>query len=81
MTSHPLRDWRNKEGSFADRDGAVVSQAELAEKVDVVPSQISQIETGHRCPSMGLAARLSRHTGIPIEAFAVFEEARTEAAE
>jgi transcriptional regulator with XRE-family HTH domain len=69
--SHPLRDWRNQKG---------LSQNDLAEKVGVVSSQISQIETGHRRPSLTLAVRLSALTGISIDVLAAFSKAKNEAA-
>lgn len=74
--SHPIREWRNKIGVFADRDGSVMRQEELATMVGVRSSHLSQIETGDRKPSLALAAKLSNLTGIPISDLASFEKDR-----
>lgn len=80
--THPIRDWRNKVGRFADRDGEVLSQDELAALVGVrSTSTLSMIETGDRKPSLALAAKLEKLTGIPISEFAAFEKPLLEAAE
>ena len=73
--AHPLRDWRTKAGRYAERDGGPVSQEELAGQAGVVPSHLSQIETGLRSPSLALAARLSSITGIEISEFVQAENA------
>jgi transcriptional regulator with XRE-family HTH domain len=70
---HPLKAWRTKAGDFVTRDGAALRQDELAALVGVVPSHLSQIETGSRRPSLNLAARLSAVTGIPIVELASFD--------
>ena len=70
--SHPVREWRNKSGAFAEREGDTVSQEALASLAGVVPSHLSQIETGSRRPSLTLAAKLSEVTGIPISEIAAF---------
>lgn len=57
---HPLRKWRNDNGK---------TLANVAEGVAVTPSHLSEIERGLNNPSLALAARLSRETGIPIEEF------------
>jgi DNA-binding XRE family transcriptional regulator len=80
-TTHPLRDWRNKTGEFADREGVAMNQNAFAELVGVVPSQVSQIETGERRPSLALAVRISELTGIPVSGLAAFEKPKMEAAE
>ena len=61
-SEHPLRTWRREHRkTLADVGGAV----------GVVPSYISAIETKpSKRPSLTLAAKLSEHTGIPIEKFA-----------
>lgn len=75
---HPLRDWRNKVGVFAERDGATLNQEKFAEKVGVVPSQISQIESGDRRPSLVLAVKISEITGIPISDLAAYTKPKSE---
>ena len=77
--THPLRDWRNKTGEFADREGAPMNQDAFAKEVGVVPSQISQIETGERRPSLALAVKIAELTGIAISELAAFQ--KMEAAE
>lgn len=63
---HPLRVWRTRENK---------KLTEVAKAVGVVPSHLSQIENGSRSPSLALAAKLSRETDIPVEAFAKAEAA------
>lgn len=57
---HPLRKWRREQR---------VTATALGERVGVVASQITQIETGGRVPSLKLADRLVKETGLPFEAF------------
>jgi transcriptional regulator with XRE-family HTH domain len=64
--SHPLTLWRKENR---------LPMQELADKLDCTQSFLSQIETGKRQPSLGMAAKLSRETGIPMEAFAKQVEA------
>lgn len=52
-----------------------MSQEQLASRVEVVPSHLSQIETGDRLPSLSLASKLSIVTGIPIGEFVRAEKA------
>lgn len=66
---HPLRQWRRREGEWCDRDGDAMTLEDLAPVVGVVPSQLSQIERGRRSPSLDLASRLSKLTGIPLDHF------------
>ena len=47
-----------------------MSQEKLAEEIGVAPSHLSQIETGARQPSIGLALKISRATGISIDRLA-----------
>jgi DNA-binding XRE family transcriptional regulator len=54
--------------------------ADLAEQVGVVPSHLSQIETGQRTPSLGLASRLAAFTGISIDKIAAFDKSKDGAA-
>ncbi|SDQ98835.1 Helix-turn-helix domain-containing protein [Rhizobiales bacterium GAS113] len=63
---HPLRQWR------ADTGAKI---AELARQAGVVPSHISQIETGRREPSLALASKLSGLTKIPLDKFVRPKEA------
>lgn len=80
-TTHPIREWRNKTGRFSGRAGDVVRQDEFATLAGIVPSHLSQIETGDRKPSLTLAAKLSDLTGIPIMDLATFEKIHSVAAE
>lgn len=64
--NHPLTIWRREKR---------LPMQELADKLECTQSFLSQIETGKRQPSLGMAAKLSRETGIPIEAFAIQTEA------
>ena len=59
---HPLRDWR--EGQNPRK-----TLAALAEAVRVSASHLSEIENGKNEPSLDLAVRLSRETGIAVEKF------------
>lgn len=54
---HPLRRWRKEHGLTA---------ADLASRVGVVASQITQIETGKREPSVESASRLVKETGLDL---------------
>jgi len=49
---------------------------QLAKQLDVTCTHLSMIESGKREPSLGLANKLSRMTGIPIEKFVRKESAR-----
>lgn len=60
QTTHPLRRWR---------DAKRVTLADLARRVGVSPSHISEIERGINAPSLELAAKLSRETSVPIVDF------------
>lgn len=73
--AHPLREWRKRRGAWHDRAGDPMTLDELATQVGVVPSQLSQIETGKRAPSLDLASRLSKLTSIPISDFVMKREA------
>lgn len=57
---HALRQWRKDTQK---------TLAELAGVVGVTPSHLSEIERGLNEPSLALAAKLSRETGIPIDSF------------
>lgn len=58
-----------------------MTQEAFANDVGVVSSQISQIETGERRPSLWLAAKIVEITGIPVGELASFEKPKMEAAE
>lgn len=63
---HPLRKWRKD---------ARQTLADVAKDVAVTPSHISEIERFLNDPSLALAARLSKRTGIPIDKFVKQTEA------
>lgn len=72
MLDHALRRWRKDKG---------VTLADLAERVRVKPSHLSEIERGRNTPSLALAAKLSRETAgtdgkpiVPLDAFVRPEE-------
>ena len=44
-----------------------VRQAELAEWIGVSPSAMSLYVSGRRTPRLGLAVKLSKITGVPVE--------------
>jgi len=49
------------------RSALGLSQAELADKVDVHQTMIAQIENGHKTPGMSLALRLAQFFNVTIE--------------
>jgi len=57
---HPLREWRKEHDK---------TLATLAGGVGVTPSHLSEIERGLNDPSLALASKLSKATGIPIDRF------------
>lgn len=59
---HPLRDWRLGQEPRK-------TLAELAADLEVTPSHLSEIENWKNEPSLDLAARLHRATGIDMAAF------------
>lgn len=67
-TDHPLREWR--EGITPK-----VTLATLAGEVGVTPSHLSEIENRRNEPSLALAAKLSKRTGIPMDRFVRQSEA------
>ena len=75
--SHPLRDWRNKVGDYADREGEPMRQDALAADLGIATSHLSQIETGDRRPSLAVASRISAVTGISIDRIAAFEKPKS----
>ncbi len=64
MDSHPLKDWFEEK----KRLGSPIKRFELAKSVGCAPSRISQILNGEQ-PSLTLAAKLSRNTGISVDQF------------
>ncbi|MCB2203857.1 helix-turn-helix transcriptional regulator [bacterium] len=53
-----LREYRERVG---------MTQAELADRVDVSRQTINYIETGTFCPSTYLALRIAREFSLPVE--------------
>jgi transcriptional regulator with XRE-family HTH domain len=64
MNSHPLEQWLNER----KRAGQPVKKRDLAKNANCSCSRITQILKGDE-PSLALAARLSKETGIPIDKF------------
>jgi len=60
MKKHPLRAYRAKTG---------LTLEDLAVRAATTKATISRIELGSRTPSMALAVRLRRVTGLPLEKF------------
>jgi transcriptional regulator with XRE-family HTH domain len=58
--THPVYLWRKSGG---------ISQQALAAEIGCTQSFLSQIEAGERSPSLVMAARLKRATGLPFETF------------
>ena len=65
MTKHPLERWLEER----KRAGDPVRKRQLAETVGCSPSRMTQILKWDE-PSLGLAAKLNKATGIPVEQFA-----------
>lgn len=59
--THPLYHWRQQNSRMPLQ--------QLAEKVGCTQSHLSEIENGNNDPSLDLAVKLSRVTGIPVERF------------
>lgn len=57
---HPLAFWRRTNER---------SLQSLASEIGCTQSFLSEVENGNRTPSLKMAARLNRATGVPIEAF------------
>lgn len=55
---HPLRIWRKKAG---------ITLAELAQRANITPSHLSEIERHKNDPSLSLAAKLSRATSGEVQ--------------
>lgn len=63
---HPLRTWRKQQ--------PITLQA-LAAKLDISVSHLSEIECWHNVPSLPLAAKLAKETGLSINEFVRSREA------
>lgn len=63
METHPVRAWRKSQTPK-------ITLATLADRLGITPSHLSEIEKGNNVPSLALAVKLSRETGIEIEKFA-----------
>lgn len=59
-TEHPLRTWRHDNGWSLD---------DLAEEVGLSNPHLSLVERGLKGLSLGTAVKLSKFTGLPLEAF------------
>lgn len=73
MSEHPLEQWLQAKRRAGER----VRKRDLARDVGCSPSRITQILHYGSEPSLALAAKLSRETGLPIDSFL----RQTEAAE
>jgi transcriptional regulator with XRE-family HTH domain len=51
------------------RDRWKLKQYELAERITVTNAYLSQILSGKRRPSLPIAVRIERETGIPVESW------------
>jgi transcriptional regulator with XRE-family HTH domain len=65
MNKHALGQWLEDKKQSGDR----LPQYKLAEQVACAPSRISQIINNGSVPSLALAAKLSKATGIPLDKF------------
>ena len=64
MSDHPLKQWFEQRREAGER----IKKRDLAKDVGCSAPRISQIVSGDE-PSLALAARLSKATGIPIDKF------------
>jgi transcriptional regulator with XRE-family HTH domain len=69
---HPLR---------SHRESRKLSLKDLATAASTTVPTLSRIENGHRVPSLALAARLSRVTGLTVDDFVPADQREVEAAE
>jgi transcriptional regulator with XRE-family HTH domain len=58
MKVSTLKEWRKRKG---------LRQEDVAVRFGVSKPTISRLENGHRMPSLTLAVKLSKQTGIPIK--------------
>lgn len=70
MTTHALQQWLTEKKERGER----IRKGDLARTVDCSPARISQIVNGG-VPSLALASRLSKATGIPLDRFVKQDEA------
>lgn len=68
VTNHLLRQWRHSQEPK-------VTLTALSDDVGVTPSHLCEIERGNNNPSLDLAVRLSKRTGLPVECFVAQEHA------
>jgi len=76
QAEHPLRAWR-KSYKVPGTERVGLSQAELGAEIGVVPSQISQIESGLKGCSLETAIKIRRLAGdaVPLESLSMSQEA------
>lgn len=70
MSDLPLQHWLEGE----KQAGRIVRKRKLAAELGCSPSRITQLLNGDQ-PSLGLAAKLSQRTGIPMDKFVRQKEA------
>lgn len=73
----PSSDVANRVRSFRLLAGEM-TQEELADRVGVTRQTIVSIERGKYNPSVGLALRLARELGVPVEQLFLLEEDASE---
>lgn len=74
--SHNCRTVKRRYRSLADYfEQTKRTQASLAEALDVDRSYLSLIASGQRQPSLDLALRIERETGVPVETLVAQEQA------
>ena len=56
------------------RDFHGLRQSELAKQLEISNSYLSEIERGHKDPSLGLLAKYERLFGIPVSSILLFSE-------
>ncbi len=71
MKEHPLGQWFKAKKEAGER----LPQRDLAKQVGCAPSRLSQIINDCGTPSLALASRLSKATGIPLDKFVKQDEA------
>ncbi len=71
MQIHPLERWLEAKKQAGEK----VRKGDLAKQVNCSPARISQIVNNGGTPSLALASRLSKVTGIPLDKFVAQGEA------